>query len=135
MFCAVFPRHLRRGIYKVPGPEQRPAAVNWRLLSQRSPWGRPELAGQGRTGRHLHGPVGMLFFKFVVVHEPCPFLERVSRFKRAIVFVYGFRKSEGGWCFLLKEFEAENFSLSGCCSWHLAERTVELLVTDAPTLV
>ena len=29
-----------------------------------------------------------------------------------VVFVYSFRRSEGGACFLLKEFEAENFSMS-----------------------
>ena len=31
------------------------------------------------------------------------------RFKRAFVFVKSFRGSEGGVCFLVKEFEAENF--------------------------
>ena len=72
-----------------------------------------------------YGPHGELFF-FLIEKEPAtvpgsetfsPFFladirayyEIVSRFKSAFVFVYGFRRTEGGACFFLKEFEAENF--------------------------
>ena len=72
-----------------------------------------------------YGPHGELFF-FLIEKEPATvpgsetfspffnadiraFLEIVSRFKSAFVFVYGFRRTEGGACFFLKEFEAENF--------------------------
>ena len=60
----------------------------------------------------LSGPVGLLPFNFVVMCTFRAFLERVPRFKRAFGFVCSVRRSEGGACVLLKEFEAENFSMS-----------------------
>ena len=44
----------------------------------------------------LSGLVGILLFNFVAVCTLCVFLERVPRFKPAFVFVYSFRRSEGG---------------------------------------
>ena len=44
------------------------------------------------------------------VHDLCPFGMSVSF--QTCLCVCSFRRSEGGACFLLKEFEAENFSMS-----------------------
>ena len=56
------------------------------------------------------------------------------------MFVYGFRRSEGGACFLLKEFEAENFQCVDVVLSMRVEGVVELfqrplVIIDAPVLV
>ena len=68
------------------------------------------MAGLGGLG----GLVGILPFNFVVVCTPCAFfgMSGSRRFKRAFAFVYSFSRSQGGACFLLKEFEADNCSMS-----------------------
>ena len=57
----------------------------------------------------LSGPVGVLLFKFCCsVYTLCHFGMGVSFQTCLCVCVKSFRRAEGGGCFLLNEFEAEN---------------------------